>query len=109
MFPYYLTSDQYIPERMIKHIDRTTSLIVQTGLNGFYEDFAQFLFQLRSSKILRSQDDLSVMDFHFLLNISTYFFLHSLWFSTIIFLIEISVQRFNALRNRLRATHTALN
>lgn len=47
---YQLTSDQYIPDRMVQAIDKVTISMKENGLHSFYESFGSFLTQIHREK-----------------------------------------------------------
>lgn len=46
-YPYHLTSNQYIPKRMVDKIDEATSSMMENGIYGFYKSIGTFLEELR--------------------------------------------------------------
>lgn len=56
-WPYYLTSNKYVPERMKNKIDKRTSSIMENGLHQFYENLSAYLEKLRAQKLLNSEED----------------------------------------------------
>lgn len=52
MSPYYINSNEYVPERVIEKIYKSTSSIMENGLNQFYESYSAFLFKLRGRTVI---------------------------------------------------------
>lgn len=61
--PYYLVSDHYIPDRMLKKIDRTTSAMMENGLNQFFSAFTEFKRKLvaRANLNIADEDDFQAL------------------------------------------------
>lgn len=44
---YFLSSESYVPDRLLKKIDKATSSMVENGLSGFYRDFMRNIKHIR--------------------------------------------------------------
>lgn len=90
----YLTSNQYIPKRMMKKVERFMRLILENGLDGFYWSFAGFLVRIRSPDQFNENDE-SVKTISFQnLQMAFVIYLSLITFSGFIFGLEILYFRF---------------
>lgn len=100
---FYLESENYVPDRMMKKIDKATSSFVENGLRQFYESLVDFRQKL-IDRVHLSQldDDIQALTFEQLRRPMILVF--CLWGITIIILIlEIFISKWNASRrNRER-------
>lgn len=55
---FYLQSNHYVPDRMLKNIDKTTSLMMESGLHQLYTSMTDFKQKLvdRVYAIVESED-----------------------------------------------------
>lgn len=94
-----MRSDQYIPERMKKDINKATNSMIESGLQRFYRSFTKFLTELRGYRFLKNTEDdpraLTVEQLWGPLILSVYI----LCFATIILVIEIIVFKLKQRRN----------
>lgn len=88
---YYVTSDQYIPERMKAKIDKSTIAMTENGLHRFYSGFAEFVRDLRAAIILKIENEtlhaLSMNDLKAPLMFCSYLF----GFACFIALVEVII------------------
>lgn len=100
--PYILTGYKYASQKTIKKIDKLTSSLMESGLDRFYESFANFLFNLYSRNISKqAENDMHPMNITFMRGpLILYFCL--LGFASVIFIIEIIGHNFIKLRSRRR-------
>lgn len=97
---YYLFSSQYVPQRMKKNIDETTSSMIENGLQLFYGRFSQFLTKLRAQKLLKAEGEI----FHVLTMgdlKGPFIFCSCLWvFSWCFLVLEVLIKKWKLRLNR---------
>ena len=95
---YQLTSNQYIPERMVQTIDKATISMKENGLHSFYESFGSFLTQIHRKKRF-SLDDYIPMKLNQIW-VLLLFIVRDLCCAFLAFFVELIVYRYKQFRNR---------
>lgn len=96
---YYLASDQYVPERMLRKVDKVTSSMMESGLHHFYRTFAEFRskFSQRPNEH-QDTDDILVLEIDQMIRPMKIIF--CLWgLATVLFITEVIVHKWNKWRN----------
>lgn len=87
-------ADEYVPKRITKNIDKTTSLMMENGLDQFYTSFSAFLLKLRENYIFGQENQhshsLSIQQMKMLLIICVTLLI----IATVTLVIEITVYNF---------------
>lgn len=95
--PYYLSSNEYIPERITSQIDGKTSLMIENGLHNFYESHAAFLRKLRTRTLDNDEEkDLRALTMFELREPLTLLF-GMMIFALVMVVIEIGIYKLNQL------------
>lgn len=96
---YYLESDRYISERMLKNVDKATSSIVENGLHQFYTSLSDFKQQLlnRNQLIQEEEEAVHALTMQQLQKILFYMLLH-LCIGAIVFIAEIIISKWKKWR-----------
>lgn len=89
-----------VSERMKEKIDRTTSLLMETGINRFYESFNTFLEKHRAQKLVREEEDDSQALTAGELRVPLTFCSYLLGFALSILLLELIMHKLIMRRNR---------
>lgn len=95
---YQLTSDQYIPERMVQTVNNVIISMKENGLQTFYESFGSFLTQIRLSKRYE-KDNYTPMKLSQIW-VLLLFIVRDLCWAFLAFFIELIVHRYKKFRNR---------
>lgn len=95
---YQLTSDLYIPERMVRAVDKATVSMKENGLHTFYESFGSFLMELRRSKKFEVDKFVPMKLYHILIILMLIG--RDLCFSILVLVIEIIVHGYKQFRSR---------
>lgn len=89
-----MNSGHHIPDHFKDKIDRVTSSMTENGLHYFYKELTKYLLNLRTRKLSNADEDgfraLDIED----LKVPLAICLCLLGFATIVFFIEIIIQRF---------------
>lgn len=96
---YYLESDRYISERMLKKVDKATSSMAENGLHRFYTSLSDFRQQLlnRNQLIREEEEAIHALTLQQIQKITFYLFLY--WcISAIAFIAEIIISKWKKWR-----------
>lgn len=106
MSPYFLTGYKYVTEQMINQIDEMTSVLMESGLDRFYESFSEFLFNLYSrTNFDEARNDVQSITREFI-KAPLLLYFRLLGVASIIFVTEIVSHHINKLRSRRRIHHS---
>lgn len=103
---YYLESDHYVPERILKKINIITSLMIENGLNEFYKSYEHFLDTVYVDHYYYKSDGEIKLDQMTMLQLkrAVYLVLCLYGMAVIVFMCEkayeIIIYKWNSMRNR---------
>lgn len=105
-YAFNLKTNEHVPERMIKRINKATVSMIENGLQQFYKSFGIFLEEFMREKLNRmhNDDDAAALTMGQLkIPLIIYFILLSM--ASILLAIEIIVHRVNKWRSRQRISN----
>lgn len=103
---YYLESDEYVPERILKKIDKTTSSMIESGFHKFFSSFWAFTEKIASIKLRNPENYIfQALTIKQLIRI-VILLLYLLSISSIFFAFEVIIHKWNRSRNPNSRRHS---